>query len=1123
MSQSMHDTTNFITLADINSSSSSSQPAFVTTELIGILDQVQQHLQQAASDPILFFQVLGHKSYESEILAIQASWTNGDFSIFPKIQLLPDQTMGDALGAYASPNETIYLSQSLVAAEGASVDPLTGGVQVLIEEVFHWLDDQTGTDTLGDEGELARTLIFGSVLSVENYQRILSEDDSGILEVQGELLSVEFSIKPQNDFDGDGKSDILWRHNNGQVATWLINGSALKDGALISSPVGSEWQIKGSGDFDGDGKTDAVWQHSNGQVVVWLMNGLSLKTGAAVHTPLGSEWKLEGTGDFDGDGKADILWRHNNGQVVNWLMDGANIKGGGNIHSPVGSEWQIKGIGDFNGDGKSDILWQHNNSQVVNWLMNGTTIQGGGNIHSPVGSEWTIQDTGDFDGDSKSDILWRHNNGQVVNWLIDGTTIKGGGNIYTPIGSEWQIQSTGDFDGDGKSDILWRSNNGQVVNWLIDGATIKVGGNIQTPVSHDWQVQSLSQNSHGLLRKSNQDILLGNKTDFNGDGKTDFLRQEKGGFATDAPRMLETFLSNGDGTFRLAWSNQDANRAMHGDLTNLYMGDFNGDGRTDFLRQEKGAFATDPWLMLEVYTANLDGSFTRAGVMDDPAMHGDLTNLFIGDFNGDGRSDFLRQEKGGFATDAPRMLETYLSNGDGTFRLVWGNQDANRAMHGDLTNLYMGDFNGDGRTDFMRQEKGAFASDIWSMIEVYTANLDGSFTRAGVMHDAAMHGDLTNLFIGDFNGDGRSDFLRQEKGSFATDAPRMLETYLSNGDGTFRLSWANQDANRMMHGDLTNLYMGDFNGDGRTDFLRQEKGAFATDPWLMLDIYVANPDGSFSQKFVMNDSAMNGDYTNLFLGDFDGNGRSDLLLQEKGPWANADNSRMLASYLSNADGSLTQKAKYDDYAMHGDLTNLFTDNIKRNPVLPTLPPSEYYPELKSLTDSDWNYQSRDNLFFDGNTSNGESLGSVKQIYSDLSHTIFDSYKAMTAGYRDTTNYSGTHYGIDMGSFAGNTVKAAIGGVATLVQNITGNYFVGIRSDDGNLWIYGHLENYTSGIIGQRVEAGRVLGTVFDGARLSDGTWMNQHTHLEVHRGHSYIRANAMSPLQAYWQWRNRKS
>ncbi|MBE9118074.1 S8 family serine peptidase, partial [Lusitaniella coriacea LEGE 07157] len=119
-------------------------------------------------------------------------------------------------------------------------------------------------------------------------------------------------------------------------------------------------------------------------------------------------------------------------------------------------------------------------------------------------------------------------------------------------------------------------------------------------------------NLANFLGTFNVDVTLGNKIDFNGDGKTDFLRQEKGSFASaDTHRMLETFLSNGDGTFRKAWQGDDF--AMNGDFTDLLVGDFNGDGKTDFLRQEKGSFASaDTHRMLETFLSNGDGTFRKA-------------------------------------------------------------------------------------------------------------------------------------------------------------------------------------------------------------------------------------------------------------------------------------------------------------------------------------------------------------------------------------------------------------------------------------------------------------------------------------------------------------------------------
>ncbi len=94
------------------------------------------------------------------------------------------------------------------------------------------------------------------------------------------------------DFNGDGKSDVVWRQSStGAVVVWLMNGSEIETNSLVATP-GLEWQIATVGDFNGDGKSDVVWrQSSTGAVVVWLMNGSEIETNSLVATP-GLEWQI---------------------------------------------------------------------------------------------------------------------------------------------------------------------------------------------------------------------------------------------------------------------------------------------------------------------------------------------------------------------------------------------------------------------------------------------------------------------------------------------------------------------------------------------------------------------------------------------------------------------------------------------------------------------------------------------------------------------------------------------------------------------------------------------------------------------------------------------------------------
>ena len=143
------------------------------------------------------------------------------------------------------------------------------------------------------------------------------------------------------DFDGDGKSDILWQYNNaanaadpsnGAVGIWLMNGTTPVSEVIVQTPPPS-WHAIGTGDFDGDGKSDILWQYNNasspadpdnGDVAVWLMNGTTPTSQVIVQTPLPS-WHAVGTGDFNGDGKSDILFQNTNGGLGIWEMNGVSI------------------------------------------------------------------------------------------------------------------------------------------------------------------------------------------------------------------------------------------------------------------------------------------------------------------------------------------------------------------------------------------------------------------------------------------------------------------------------------------------------------------------------------------------------------------------------------------------------------------------------------------------------------------------------------------------------------------------------------------------------------------------------------------------------------------------------
>ena len=89
---------------------------------------------------------------------------------------------------------------------------------------------------------------------------------------------------------------------------WLMDGTnATFVGAVGPFNPGPTWHIKGTGDFNGDGKSDIIWQGDDGTAAMWLMDGTNATfVGAVGPFNPGPTWHIKGTGDFNGDGKSDI-------------------------------------------------------------------------------------------------------------------------------------------------------------------------------------------------------------------------------------------------------------------------------------------------------------------------------------------------------------------------------------------------------------------------------------------------------------------------------------------------------------------------------------------------------------------------------------------------------------------------------------------------------------------------------------------------------------------------------------------------------------------------------------------------------------------------------------------------
>ena len=404
---------------------------------------------------------------------------------------------------------------------GLGADRLTGGAGA---DIF--LDTASGLngDTITDFTSADKIVfsdatlagfafsIAGSTLTYTGGTLTLTGGVSGTLVASaasggGVQLTIQAIVPPpvvndvRNDFNGDGRSDILWRSTTGQLSDWLglANGGFVGNDANAFSVVPTSWTIVGTGDFNGDGRDDILWRNSNGQLSDWLgnANGGFTPNDANAATSVPTNWSVVGVGDFNGDGRDDILWRNTAGQLSNWLgtATGGFTPNDANAFTTVPTNWHVAGVGDFNGDGRDDILWRNDAGQLSNWLgqANGGFTPNDANAFASAPTSWNIVGTGDFNGDGRDDILWRSTTGQLSNWLgqANGGFVGNDANAFTTVPTSWTVVAVGDYNGDGRDDILWRNTNGQLSDWLgnANGGFTANDANAATSVVTSWHVQ----------------------------------------------------------------------------------------------------------------------------------------------------------------------------------------------------------------------------------------------------------------------------------------------------------------------------------------------------------------------------------------------------------------------------------------------------------------------------------------------------------------------------------------------------------------------------------------------------------------------------------------------------------
>jgi hypothetical protein len=150
-----------------------------------------------------------------------------------------------------------------------------------------------------------------------------------------------------------------------------MDGGTILDADWLRTFKPTWEKIAGLGDFDGDGKTDILWNEQNGNNTIWFMYGIRKSRSAATRSSFNVQ--VFGIGDFNGDAMDDILWYQPGTDFYSiWHMQGERVL---KWWKPPTMGAAVC-IGDFNGDKWSDILWFSKKKENYIWdsTASGVTI-----------------------------------------------------------------------------------------------------------------------------------------------------------------------------------------------------------------------------------------------------------------------------------------------------------------------------------------------------------------------------------------------------------------------------------------------------------------------------------------------------------------------------------------------------------------------------------------------------------------------------------------------------------------------------------------------------------------------------------------------------------------------------
>jgi outer membrane protein assembly factor BamB len=223
-------------------------------------------------------------------------------------------------------------------------------------------------------------------------------------------------------------------------------------------------------------------------------------------------------------------------------------------------------------------------------------------------------------------------------------------------------------------------------------------------------------------------------------------------------------------------------------------GDFNGDGRLDFVVLD----TTNPSLQIFLQQPSPPGGYVGGGIIGTIAI---ATSVRVADVNHDGKLDVLVSTKGS------TQGRVYLGNGSGGFPSVTNLVTTGTST--DASDLVALDIDRDGLLDVVVADVSTLVAN--QGLYAFQGNGNGTFAAPVKFSLSALYG---SLGVADYDRDGKLDLVA----SSASNTPSSLELF--TGTGTFPSAFVSVMGISVPNNALpafNTVATGDFNNDGIPD------------------------------------------------------------------------------------------------------------------------------------------------------------------------------------------------------------------------------------------------------------------------------------------------------------------